>query len=212
MTPPISAAPRSWRTAATRLSEKRESSPSLPPRERSLLSFFLPSYPRLRGGGDHFSLFLFSPPFSPFPFPLFPLSSLRPHPPSFPLFLFFLLPFSRLRSGPVSGGEDGKTAGKEFVKRKKRGYSNFSFFCFLAFPLFRLFRDSSFRRKTEQRMNPSFSPSGGGRKNRGKIQKWENLKGRGRSRQAGEKRTGKERERTGKERETEATCISLKFY
>lgn len=211
MTPPISAAPRSWRTAATRLSEKRESSPSLPPRERSLLTYFLPSFLSSSPGRGRSLLPL--PFFSPFfPFPLFPLSSLRPHPPSFPLFLFFLLPFSRLRSGPVSGGEDGKTAGKEFVKRKKRGYSNFSFFCFLAFPLFRLFRDSSFRRKTEQRMNPSFSPSGGGRKNRGKIQKWENLKGRGRSRQAGEKRTGKKRERTGKERETEATCISLKFY
>lgn len=207
MTPPISAAPRSWRTAATRLSEKRESSPSLPPRERSLLTYFLSSFLLILVSGEGE---ITSP--SSFFLPLFPLSSLRPHPPSFPLFLSFLLPFSRLRSGPVSGGEDGKTAGKEFVKRKKRGYSNFSFFCFLAFPLFRLFRDSSFRRKTEQRMNPSFSPSGGGRKNRGKIQKWENLKGRGRSRQAGEKRTGKERERTGKERETEATCISLKFY
>ncbi len=210
MTPPISAAPRSWRTAATRLSEKRESSPSLPPRERSLLSFFLLIL--VSGEGEitsPSSFFLPLFPLSPFPFFLFPPFALTP---SFPLFLSFLLPFSRLRSGPVSGGEDGKTAGKEFVKRKKRGYSNFSFFCFLAFPLFRLFRDSSFRRKTEQRMNPSFSPSGGGRKNRGKIQKWENLKGRGRSRQAGEKRTGKKRERTGKERETEATCISLKFY
>lgn len=127
MTPPISAAPRSWRTAATRLSEKRESSPSLPPRERSLLTFFLPSFLSSSPGRGRSLLPL--PFFSPFfPFPLFPLSSLRPHPPSFPLFLFFLLPFSRLRSGPVSGGEDGKTAGKEFVKRKKRGYSNFSLF------------------------------------------------------------------------------------